>query len=180
MSPIRQFEQKLRALATAERCIFSSSDLAGIVPESSQFSVLLSRATKAGILERLCRGIYFYPHADYSIGNILYHSAARLRADHLLYLSFESVLSDHGIISQIPMQWITLMTSGRGNVIDCGKYGQIEFIHTSQKPTELASQLSYDAQRRLWVASVAQAMRDMKAAHRPMDLIDKELLHESI
>jgi hypothetical protein len=54
--------------------------LAGAVPECRDLGVLLSRATKAGLLRRVCRGIYFYPVRDYPTGHLLYHAAARLRA----------------------------------------------------------------------------------------------------
>ena len=55
----------------------------------------------------------FIPEVHYPSDLVLYHAAARLRADALCYLSLESVLSDAGVISQIPINWITLMTSGR-------------------------------------------------------------------
>lgn len=181
MQPIRRLEQTLAVLADRDRCVFSASDLVGAIPDSGgRISVLLSRATKAGLLKRVCRGIYYYPQRDYPIGNLLYHAAARLRSKEFQYLSLESVLSDHGVISQIPFQWITLMTSGRSNVIHCGDYGRIEFVHTAQTAREVAGNLTYHAERRLWSASVRQAMRDMKATQRSLDLVDREVLDELV
>ena len=174
MRPTKQLESILQSLANQDRCIFAASDLAGAVPDCGQVNVLLSRATKSGLLKRVCRGIYFYPHADYPVGHILYHTAARLRASEFLYLSLESVLSEQGVISQIPFNWIGLMTSGRSNVISCGDYGRIEFVHTAQSPNEVADELTFDADRRLWVASVSQALRDMKATQRNLDLVNQE------
>lgn len=175
MRPTKQLEIVLQDLANRDRCIFATSDLAGALPESDQLNVLLSRATKSGLLKRVCRGIYFYPHADYPVSQILYHTAARLRASELLYLSLESVLSENGVISQIPSNWIGLMTSGRSNVISCGDYGRIEFVHTAQSPDGVADELSFDVDRRLWVASVPQALRDMKATQRNLDLVNQEV-----
>jgi predicted transcriptional regulator of viral defense system len=80
MQPLKQLTQSLRTLADREHCIFAPSDLASAVPECDQLAVLLSRATKAGLLKRVCRGIYFYPVPDYSAGHLLFHAAARLRA----------------------------------------------------------------------------------------------------
>jgi len=180
MQPIKTLTQVLRTLVGPENSVFASSDLAGAVPDCSQLAVLLSRATKAGLLQRVCRGIYYYPDAGAPPGRLLYHAAARLRAGEFNYLSLESVLSEQGVISQVPFQWIGLMSSGRSHVVDCGEFGRIEFIHTAQRPGDLTDALHYDPQRRLWVASVAQAMRDMRMTRRNLDLVDQEVLHELV
>jgi hypothetical protein len=131
-------------------------------------------------LKRVCRGIYYYPERDYSVSNLLFHAAARLRAGEFNYLSLETVLSEAGVISQVPMNWISLMTSGRSHVVNCGDYGNIEFVHTAQRPNDVSDQLSYDPDRHLWRASVRQAMRDMRRTRRAMDLINEEALHELV
>jgi hypothetical protein len=65
-------------------------------------------------------------------------------------------------------------------VVDCGDYGHIEFVHTAQRPDDVSRELTYDPDRRLWRASVRQSLRDMKATHRSLELVDKEALHELI
>ena len=180
MQPLKQLAQSLRTLADREHCVFAPSDLASAVPECDQLAVLLSRATKAGLLKRVCRGIYFYPVPDYAAGHLLFHAAARLRAGEFNYLSLETVLSDAGVISQVPMNWITLMTSGRSHVVDCGDYGHIEFVHTAQRPDAMSDALTYDPERHLWRASVRQALRDMKATRRSMELVDEEVARELV
>jgi hypothetical protein len=92
----------------------------------------------------------------------------------------ETALSDAGVISQVPINWITLMSSGRSHVVDCGDFGHIEFIHTERKPSDLADQLTYDVDRHLWRASLPLALRDMKATRRSLDLVDQEALHELV
>jgi hypothetical protein len=180
MQPLKQLTQSLRTLADREHCVFAPSDLASAVPECDQLAVLLSRATKAGLLKRVCRGIYFYPVPDYAAGHLLFHAAARLRAGEFNYLSLETVLSDAGVISQVPMNWISLMTSGRSHVVDCGDYGHIEFVHTAQRPDAMSDALTYDPERHLWRASVRQALRDMKATRRSMELVDEEVARELV
>jgi hypothetical protein len=103
-----------------------------------------------------------------------------LRAGDFNYLSLETVLSEAGVISQLPMNWITLMTSGRSHVVDCGDYGHIEFVHTAQRPEDIGGELAYDAERHLWRASVRQALRDMKATRRSMELVDEEVARELV
>ena len=72
------------------------------------------------------------------------------------------------------------MSSGRSNVISCGRWGTIEFVHTRQRPEDLAGQLHYDARCRLWRAGVQLALRDMRATHRNLDLIDWSVAHEPV
>ncbi len=176
MQPLKRLSCLLDSLADRDHSLFAPSDLAAAV--TSQMPVLLSRAVKAGVLKRICRGIYLYPRTDYPAGHLLFHAAARLRADKFNYISLETALSDAGIISQVPMNWITLMSSGRSHVVNCGELGHIEFVHTAQRPED--PELTYDADSHLWRASVAQAMRDMKATRRSMDLVNLESVHELV
>ncbi len=182
MQPVRQLSQTLADLAVENHAVFSPADLRAVLPKHhpGAFRALLSRAVKDGLLRRICRGLYLYPRADYSGGLILYHAAARLRADVFNYVSLESALSDAGVISQIPMNHITLMSSGRTTTIRCGEFGAIEFIHTKKRPAELASELTYDGRCHLWRASVELAIRDMKAGRRSLDLVDWEAVDESL
>jgi predicted transcriptional regulator of viral defense system len=171
MQPIRRLRDTLAALADREHCLFISSDLAAVVPDCRQRPLLLSRAAKAGILNRVCKGVYLYPIRDYPRGNLLFHAAALLRAGDFNYISLETALSDAGLISQVPINWITLMSSGRSHIVNCGAFGNIEFIHTARQADELVSELTYDAACHLWRASTNLALRDMKATRRSLDLV---------
>jgi hypothetical protein len=114
----------------------------------------------------------------YPAGLVLFHTAAKLRADGFNYLSLETVLSDAGVISQIPLNWITLMSSGRSHIVSCAEFGHIEYIHTKRRPVDVADQLSYDQDCHLWRASVKLALQDMKLTRRSTDLIDWEAASE--
>jgi hypothetical protein len=167
---------------TSKSCLFSLHDLRALYPNlsNSTFKALISRAASAGYLDRLCRGIYLYRRAMNYDGLMLFHIAAHLRANELNYISLETALSDAGIISQIPMNWISIMSSGRSNIISCGEFGTIEFVHTNQKPNDIMYQLSYDKNCGLWRANVSLALRDMKTTHRNCDLIDWDIANEFI
>jgi hypothetical protein len=182
LQPIKQLTKIIESLASEDHNLFTLSDLRSAVPTISPgaFKVLMSRAEKSGLFRRICRGLYIYPKVEYHRGLLLFHAAARLRADQFNYLSFETVLSDAGVISQVPINWISLMSTGRSNVIRCGEWGTIEFVHTNQKPETLKDQLEYDTHCHLWRASVALALRDMKRAKRRLDLIDWSVVNESV
>jgi hypothetical protein len=106
----------------------------------------------------------------------LYHVAAKHRAGYLNYLSQESALSDAGIISQLPLQRITVMSSGRSGLVDCGPWGIIEFTHTKRNLAVLSPRLAYDSKIRLLRAAPDLALEDLKAARRNLNLEDEEVL----
>ena len=182
MQASRKFERDVSALADEDHCLFTLADLAALLPghPAGAFKTLVSRVAAGGGMERLCRGLYLFPRVRYPADLLLYHAAARLRAGTFSYLSLESVLSDAGVISQIPINWITLMTSGRSGKIACGRFGTIEFVHPKKTPDRLQAALSYDPRCRLWRASVAQALQDMRDARRNLDLIDWNAAHELV
>lgn len=182
MQPLKNLTKSLFQLGTKGHYLFSFNDLRALLLGSSDqaFKTLLSRAVKDGVLERVCRGLYLYPQAMPRDGLLLFRAAARLRAESFNYLSLETVLSDAGVISQIPINRIMLMSSARSNVIPCGRWGSIEFIHTLQKPTEIMHQLVYDNRCGLWRANISQALRDMRATHRDLDLIDWSVVNELV
>lgn len=171
----------MQELAGPEHYLFTTADLRGVPSAiSGDMAVVLSRAQKAGLLKRICRGVYLYPRVEFQRGLVLFHAAAILRAHEFNYISLETALSDAGVIAQVPWDWITLMSSGRSSVINCGEFGHIEFVHTVRRPDALADSLAYDASCRLWRASPALALRDMRATRRKKDLINPEALHELV
>jgi len=182
MQPIRHLTGSLESLATAEHYLFTPDDLRALFPNTSAsaFKTLLSRSERGKHLARVCRGLYLYERADYPRGLVLFHAAARLRADAFNYISLETALSDAGVISQMPIDSITVMSSGRSNTIRCGAWGTIAFVHTRKSPDAVANQLHYDQRCHLWRASVTLAVQDMRDTRRNMDLIDWRLVNEPV
>ena len=182
MQAKRHVLKALAELASPEACLFSTDDLRALLPNHSvlAFKTLLSRIVETGELKRVCRGLYLYELAQPNPAEVLPRAVQKIRPLSFNYLSLESVLSDAGVISQLPLQRLMVMSSARSAVIDCGQWGSIEFIKTRQKPEELVGQLVFDPQMQLWRANVAQALRDMRATHRSMDLIDWREAHDFV
>lgn len=182
MQPIKMLTQWLLNNKNHEHYLFTLFDMRSLFPQLSDaaFKTLMSRAVRSELLTRLCRGLYLYKPALPKDGLLLYHAAALLRADKFNYISLETVLSDVGVISQIPLNWISIMSSGRSSIISCGEFGTIEYVHTRQEPELLMHKLTYDYSCRLWRANVHLAIRDMKATHRNCDLIDWSIVDEFV
>lgn len=182
MQSIVKLKAMLERLADSEHYLFASRDFAPAFPElsNSALNALLSRAARSGLLERVTKGIYIYGRTDYGRGFELFHAAARLRADSLNYISLETALSDAGVISQVPLGWITLMSSGRSHTVDCGRFGTIEFVHTERAAGDVEGRVSYDHRCRLWRADVTPAISDMRRTRRQLDIIDWSVVDESV
>jgi len=182
MQPIRHLIRSLESLSTAEHYLFTPTDLRSLFPNTSEaaFKTLLCRAVRSGHLARVCRGLYLYDRVDVPRGLVLFHAAARLRADTFNYISLETALSDAGALSQMPINWITLMSSGRSSTIRCGAWGTIDCVHTSQTPEAVADELHYDERCHLWRASVGLALRDMRAVRRDLTSTDWSVVDESL
>ncbi|MBR4826040.1 MAG: type IV toxin-antitoxin system AbiEi family antitoxin domain-containing protein [Spirochaetaceae bacterium] len=177
MQSISLLKNTLEQNADSSHFLFSTQDFSPIFPDFTieNLRMLLSRATKSGILERVCKGIYLYPKSGFDSSLVLFKTASKLRADCLNYLSLETVLSQEGIISQQLLGWITIMTTGRSGTIDCGHFGTVEFIHTAKSQERITSHLQLDAQTGMWRADKELALQDMKDAKRKMDLVNYKL-----
>lgn len=182
MQPIKRLTEILERHADGDHYLFSLSDLRLALADLSEnaLSVLLNRAAEKKVLTRVCRGIYVREQAMRNDGLLLFHVAARLRADAFNYISLETVLSDAGVISQLPLQWVTIMSSGRSNTISCDRWGSIEFVHTRNTPEKIAGQVSYDRRCGMWRAGVGLAIQDMRRTRRSLDLMDWEAADELV
>jgi predicted transcriptional regulator of viral defense system len=100
MQPIQKLRESLETLTDADHYLFRASDFYPLFPDMTveALRVLLGRAAKAGLLKRICRGVYCYPRAAYRKGFEIYHTAGLLRDDTFCYLSLESVLSETGAL----------------------------------------------------------------------------------
>jgi hypothetical protein len=183
MIPIKQLTSWLDANASKENYLFPARSLKMLFHDHSDQAVraLLSRAARDGVLKRVCHGIYLSPRHMPHDGRLLFHTAAILRAGSFNYLSLETVLSETGVISQVQMGWISVMTTGRSGQISCKGYGTIEFIHTKKSYDDLVNNIVYDPDYRMWRALVPLALKDMRATRRStQDLIDWEEAREHL
>ncbi len=107
--------------------------------------------------------------------------AVCLRRGAYSYVSLESALSEYGVISQIPMSRITVMTTGPGGVIGT-PYGVIEFTHTVRPWRDILEKTLVMDGRPLRIARVETALRDLRRVGRNLHLVNetsyREILEE--
>ena len=171
--------QRLNELDNKGRYVFLHRDLSKIFHEDSPRSLneSLARLVKSCILERVARGVYVYALSRYkNTSNTLDLIATALRRGEYNYVSLESALSAYGVISQIPIDRLTLMTTGTKGEYKT-PYGVIEFTHTKRAVRDILPYIN-QTDRPLRVASKAAALRDLNRVGRNTHLIDMEAMHD--
>lgn len=169
----------LRAWDKKGRYVFTHHMLAKLFPleNPKTFSESLNRLVKAGILQRAARGIYVNNDAVSFDPYLIERIAKALRPGEYNYVSLESMLSEYGVISQIPVDRLTLMTTGREGIYKT-PYGTIEMTHTKRSPDDILKHTQRIEKRPLRMATKKTALRDLKRVGRNMNLIDERELQD--
>jgi predicted transcriptional regulator of viral defense system len=129
----------------------------------------LAAMEDAGLIKKVCRGLYVNPKARSMPGDTLSALVPMLRPWSFNYLSLESVLSDAGLISQLPSR-LTFMTTGREGEFFT-PFGVIEFVRTKRKPEDVLCDIIYDEHRGIHVANTDRALKDLRRVGRNLDLV---------
>lgn len=177
---IRDASRKLAAWSARGKDVFTLADLRVLFPDDREdaLSEGLRRLVKDGLLVRAANGVYVYPFGTADRGTLLERVASAFRRGEVNYISLESALSLHGIISQIPIDHLTVMTTGRKKLLDT-PWGTIEFTHTARKIEDLIDgTVPTDGPLRL--ARPETALRDLRRVGRNTHLIQEEVVDEII
>src|SRR5690606_32373284 len=107
--------QALRMFDDMGRYVFRRQHLRACFNEESEktFAEGVARLVSDGLLVRAARGVFVNEAAKYGHGSTTERVATALRPADLSSVSPESVLSEYGISSQIHVERITIMTTGR-------------------------------------------------------------------
>ena len=159
-----------------ERYVYTLHDLSLIFSEDNAKTLKegVTRLVRAGILQRVCRGVYVYPLARSRDSHTIERIAKALRRGDYSYVSNESALSEYGIISQAPVDRLTVMTTGRRGTYQTS-YGTIEFTHTHRRLSDILAGIK-NVGRPLRLATQQTAWRDLKRVGRNRHLVDRNLL----
>ena len=172
--------QRLNQLDQQGRYIFTHRDIEKVFPEDSKrtLNAGLNRLIKQNMLERVGRGAYIYSLSHHKKDPYTLELIAKtLRRGEYNYVSLESALSEYGAISQIPIDRLTIVTTGRKGEYKT-PFGTIEFTHTKRTVSDIINQI-HNIGRPLRFASKHAALRDLKRVGRNMHLVDEAIIHES-
>ena len=155
------------------RYVFSKHDLAKLFPADSPktFTEALARHVRNGLIERASRGVYINRAATSFDGYTIERIAIVLRSGYYSYISLESALSEYGVISQIPVDRLTIMTTGRSSICQT-TYGTLEFTHTERSVKDVLRHSIKIEGRPLRIATKQSAWRDLKRVGRNTELVN--------
>lgn len=160
------------------RYVYRKRDLEILFDEQGKtLDQTLARLVKTGLLERVAQGIYVFTLSAHNGTNTIEHIARNLRRGELTYESLESALSQWGVISQIPLDRITLMTTGRSGEYKT-PFGVIEFTHTKVPAETILQNIVERKDHALPIANKHYAYANLKSVGRNLDLVRKEELNE--
>ncbi|MCE6958832.1 DUF6088 family protein [Cereibacter sphaeroides] len=162
------------------RDVFALDDLRMLFrnDKPAAFNEGLRRLVSSGVLIRAANGVYVNAFSGIPRIDILERIAAAFRRGEYTYVSLETALSRHGLISQVPIDHLTLMTTGSKAMLRTG-WGTIEFTHTARPVLDiLASTTNPGGALRL--ATAKTALRDLRRVGRNLHLVDPGELEEAM
>ena len=172
--------KRIQDLDRKNHYVFTIHDLeiAFFEEEGRTFADTIKRLVNAGYLERIARGVYLNPNSRFEGGYLLHKIAATLRRGTYCYVSLESALSQYGVISQIPVQYLTIMTTGRKGKFTTA-YGTIEFTHTDKRYEDIINGMVRGPEP-LPFASPEMALTDLKRVGRNTHLVNLDDYQEAV
>ncbi|MHB8564755.1 MAG: type IV toxin-antitoxin system AbiEi family antitoxin [Acidiferrobacteraceae bacterium] len=165
--------QRLAELDRRGVYVLAKRDIEKLFPEEGAKAMeqSLKRMVADGILKRVVRGLYVNPAASSKNRWIAEEIAKALRPGSLSYVSLESILSEYGVISQIPIDRMTVMTTGASGLVKTS-YGTIEFTHTKRGTAEVVKRTLAAKGRPLRIATKQAAIRDLLRVGRNVNMMD--------
>lgn len=169
-------DELLNALAKAVNAgggIHSATELAFMLGVSCDpaFRKFLTDCVKKGRLRRVVRGLYESVITPPEPETAIYKIIKKLRSSVLNYISLESQLSYTGDISQVVMDRVTVVTKGRSGCFET-PYGMIELTHTKKPVEQIAPNLYYDPDIKMYRAHKEQAIADLKHCQRNLHMLE--------
>ena len=166
--------------ALLDRYIYTRDDLRIAFPDEADKTLekTIEKLVKEQILSRPARGVYLFELSRNKNNGYLLEAIARtLRQNEQSYVSLESALSEYGVISQIPISHLTVMTTGRAGKVET-PYGVIEFTHTKRGFMDIVERCQDIPGRPLPLATKEAAYADLKRVGRNLNMVDTDMLED--
>ncbi|HAT30684.1 MAG TPA: hypothetical protein DCW29_07465 [Janthinobacterium sp.] len=154
--------------------VMARRDIEKLFPDEGEKAMekSLQRMVADGLLQRVAKGLYLNPSATSKNRWVAEEIAKALRPGCLSYVSLESILSEYGVISQIPIDRMTVMTTGKSGVVKT-PFGTIEFTHTKRGVAEIVKRTMLAKGRPLRIATKQAAIRDLLRVGRNANMIER-------
>lgn len=177
LSMLEEVISRLLELGNRGGKVLTKADLAAVlmIRAPRSLDAFLRRLVALGVLQRAARGVYVNCLSSSGNRYLIEEIACVLRRGHFNYVSLESILSEFGVISQIMMSRITIMTTGCSGVFNT-PYGTIEFTHTKRSLDDLRGRTVSLEGRPLHLATKKAGVADLRRVGRNTNMIDQDEL----
>ena len=139
----------------------------------------IRRLTRSDLLKSVARDVYLWGLCWPYGRQITLDVANLLRPGEFNYESLESAASRWGLISQVPIGHVMVVTTGASGETTLEEGGTIEFVHTDESLEELLdAEIISRPDTTLPLASKRRAASDLVKYDRSVDLIDWEELED--
>jgi predicted transcriptional regulator of viral defense system len=164
---------KLKALDEKRIRVFTTGDFRKILHgmPDQKIARILTDARNSHLISSPTRGVFVYEQSEQPRTHLVYEVARTMRRGSYTYLSLESALSEYGIISQIPVNHHTFMTTGRKGSFKT-PYGLIEFTHTGRDALGIIRD-TVEIDRPLPIATAERALADLRRVGRNLHLVQE-------
>ena len=170
---VLEAEKALRSLKGRKRA-FRTRELGRLFNEQGpKLRGTIARLAAGGILVRVSRDVYWFDAASPDGIPAIEEVAAVLRSGEFNYIGMESAASLWSIISQIPVDRLTVVTTGREGEFKT-PFGVIEFTHTARNPLDIIESTVDYPGHGLRLSKKRATVRDLLRANRSTHLIDWE------
>lgn len=142
----------------------------------SSLKMSLRRHVKSGLLKKVKKGLYANERARCAPADKLPALVPHLKPGEINYVSKHNRLSELGVISQMPLNSLAVMTSGTSQTFKTC-YGTVTFTHTQRPIGFILDHTELDQETGLLVADRELALRD---GLRSGDKALKELINEQL
>lgn len=142
--------------------LYTPAMLRVLFPDETDDSLKMSlrRHVKSGLLKKVKKGLYANERARCMPADKLTALVPYLKPNEINYVSKENRLSELGVISQMPLNHLAVMTSGTSQAFKTC-YGVVQFTHT-QRPIEfILDHTELDPEIGLLMADKYLALRDL-------------------
>lgn len=170
--------EKILRSFRGEKRVFRSRELGRMFGEEGErLRSTLKRLVAAGMLDNIARDLYWHDDPSPSAIPAIEEIAVALRPGELDYIGLESAASLWNVISQIPVDRLTVVTTGREGVFST-PFGIIEFVHTAKSPRDILENTVDYPGHALRLATKSYAVKGLVRAGRSVDMIDWEELED--
>ncbi|NQZ05796.1 MAG: hypothetical protein HRT35_01415 [Algicola sp.] len=178
---LSEFSDKLEWLANNGIYAHSNTQFRSYFPGegATNLKKTIERALIKGVLLRPCRGVYLTAKRLKDNVYKLESIALVLRRGEYSYVSLETALSQYSIISQMTVNYLSVMTTGRSQIYRT-PFGTIEFTHTARNEIDILENTYKQGERPMRVAKPDLALSDLKRVGRNLNLVDMDTYEEVV